>query len=279
LPTIAATSSTKNKLVMVTFQTTEIYPHKLRRLYWPFLALAEVCQEIVGAVAGSFDVEGKRYTIPSFVFRGPATRLRPIRLGLFALLHGDEPAGALGLERLLSSLANHPAPARGYELSCYPLCNPTGYEDGTRHNRAGFNLNREFWHGSALPEIKIIEDELRERQFDGIIALHSNETSNGLHGYIQGRGLNEHLPAPLLRTPVPVSSPKLRTISDGFAVMNAPVEETCPGVLAPPPEQNPRPFRIVYKTAAGAPMSQQVEAISCALRSVLAAYRGFPANP
>ena len=24
-----------------------VYPHKLRRLYWPFLALAEVCREVV----------------------------------------------------------------------------------------------------------------------------------------------------------------------------------------------------------------------------------------
>lgn len=255
------------------FQTTETYPHKLRRLYWPFLALAEVCQEIVDAVAGSFDVDGKRYTIPSFVFRSPATNLRPIRLGLFALLHGDEPAGALGLERLLNSLANDPTPARGYELSCYPLCNPTGYEDGTRNNRAGFNLNREFWRGSGLPEIKIIEDELRERQFDGIIALHADKTSGSLHGYIQDRRLNKRLLAPALRASARVLSPKQGTISDGFSAMDVPVEESCPGVLTSPPGQNPNPFKIVFKTPATAPMSQQVEAISCALRSVLAAYR------
>ncbi|MEJ1972212.1 MAG: hypothetical protein WDM96_06990 [Lacunisphaera sp.] len=76
-----------------------VYPHKLRRIYWPFLALAEVCREVVGTVAGSFEYDAKRYTIPRFVFHGPATSTPPIRLGLFALVHGDEPAGALGLQR------------------------------------------------------------------------------------------------------------------------------------------------------------------------------------
>ena len=67
----------------------EVYPHKLRRLYWPFLALAEECRQIVGTVAGSFDCEGKRYTIPRFVFLGEEGPTRPLRIGCFAVLHGD----------------------------------------------------------------------------------------------------------------------------------------------------------------------------------------------
>ena len=264
---------------MVMFQTTEMnYPHKLRRLYWPFLALAEVCREIVGTVAGSFDVEGKRYTIPSFVFRDPATILRPIRLGLFALLHGDEPAGALGLERLLSSLSNDPRPARGYELACYPLCNPTGYEDGTRHNRAGFDLDREFWRGSDLPEIKIIEDELRERQFDGIITLHVDATCDDRQGCAQSQVLNARMPAPDRSMSSQTSPPDLEKIMAGFSTGNMPAEKRGPGVLAPPPGQNPRPFELMLKTFATASMSQQVEAISCALCSILADYRGCVAQ-
>jgi hypothetical protein len=245
---------------MVILPTAEqVYPHKLRRLYWPFLALAEVCREVVGTVAGSFEVEEKRYTIPRFVFHGPATNAPPIRLGLFALVHGDEPAGALGLERLLGSLVNDPAPAAGYEITLYPLCNPTGYEDGTRQNRAGHDLNREFWRDSDLPEIKIIEDELRERQFDGIIALHADDKSNGLRGYTQDRVLNENFLAPALR---------------GAAY----VKDCHHGVLSPPPEQSPRPFGIIFETPAAAPMTQQVEAIACAVSSIVAEYRGFIAQ-
>jgi predicted deacylase len=259
-------------------QTEPVYPHKLRRLYWPFLALAEECREVVGTVAGSLEVDEKRYTIPRFVFHGPATSVAPIRLGLFALLHGDEPAGALGLQRLLNALVDDPAPARGYELTLYPLCNPTGYEDGTRHNRAGYDLNREFWRGSVQPEIEILENELRERQFDGIIALHADDTSDGLYGYTQGRVLNQNLLVPALRASEHVLPVNKGEIIDGFFAEEGIVEDCYQGILAPPPEQRPRPFEIIFETPAAAPMTQQIEAISCALRSVLTEYRGFIAQ-
>jgi murein peptide amidase A len=255
-----------------------VYPYKLRRLYWPFLALAEVCREVVGTVAGSFEVEAKRYTIPRFVFHGPATNVPPIRLGLFALLHGDELAGALGLQRLLNLLVDNPAPAAGYELTFYPLCNPTGYEDATRCNRAGYDLNREFWHASAQPEIAILENELREQQFDGIIALHADDTSDGIYGYTHGRVLNENLLLPALRASQHVLPVNLGPVIDGFAAEEGIVEDCFSGILTPPPEQKPRPFEVIFETPAAAPMTQQVEAISCALQSVLKEYRGFIAQ-
>jgi protein MpaA len=255
-----------------------VYPHKLRRLYWPFLALAEVCREVIGTVAGSFEMGEKRYTIPRFVFHGPATSTPPIRLGLFALVHGDAPAGVLGLQRLLNSLVDDPAPARGYELTFYPLCNPTGYEDDTRHNRAGHDLNREFWRGSGQPEVGIIETELREGQFDGIIALHADDTSDGLHGYTQGRVLNENLVAPALRACAQVLPVNPEPVTGGFSAGEGLIKDCYRGILAPPPEQRPQPFEIMFETPAAAPMTQQVEAIYCALRSVLAEYRGFIAQ-
>ena len=255
-----------------------VYPHKLRRLYWPFLALTEVCREVVGTVAGSFESDAKRYTIPRFVFHGPATGLPPIRLGLFALLHGDEPAGALGLQRFLNELVDDPAPAAGYELSLYPLCNPTGYEDATRHNRVGLDLNREFWRSSRQPEIEILEAELREQHFDGIIALHADDTSDGLYGYTHGRVLNENLLVPALRASAHVIPINAGPRIDGFAVEDGIIEDCFQGILAPPPEQKPRPFEVIFETPAAAPMTQQVEAISCALRAVLKEYRGFIAQ-
>ena len=67
----------------------------------------------------------------------------PIRLGLFAGIHGDEPAGCEALAHLLADLADNPEIAKGYDLVIYPVCNPTGYEGNTRFNRAGFDLNRD----------------------------------------------------------------------------------------------------------------------------------------
>jgi len=253
-------------------------PHKLRRLYWPFLALAGGCAEVVGQVAGSFQRENTLYPVLRFVFRGPAASTPPIRLGLFALLHGDEPAGALGLQNLLTSLVADPAPARGYELTLYPVCNPTGYENGTRHNGAGYDLNREFWRDSTQPEIRILEQELRLQKFDGIIALHADDTSDGLYGYTQGRILNENLLVPALRASEHVLPINRGAIIDGFPAEEGIVEDCFEGILAPPPEQRPRPFEIIFETPATVPLSQQAEAMGCALRSVLNEYREFIAQ-
>ena len=251
---------------------------KLQRLYWPFLALAGACGEVAGEVAGSYERDNQLYPILRFVFRGPATSTPPIRLGLFGLLHGDEPAGALGLQRLLTSLVEDPAPARGYELTLYPVCNPTGYEDGTRFNRSGYDLNREFWRNSTQPEIRILEQELRSRQFDGIIALHADDTSDGLYGYTQGRVLNENLLVPALRASAHVLPINREAIIDGFPAEEGIVEDCYQGILAPPPDQHPRPFEVIFETPATVPLSQQAEAMSCALRSVLNEYREFIAQ-
>lgn len=254
------------------------HPHKLRRLYWPFLGLAETCREVIGTVAGSFRRDGHRYTIPRFVFQGPETSTPPIRLGAFALVHGDELAGALALERLLARLAAEPELAKGYEVVCYPLCNPTGYEDGTRHNRAGADLNREFWRGSRHPEVRILERELRTQRFDGILALHTDDTCDGLYGFTQGRVLNENLLVPALRACAHLLPVDPRGVIDGFAARDGLIEDCYPGILAPPPDAKPQPFEIIFETPASAPMTQQVEATCCALLAVLSEYRGFIAQ-
>ncbi len=256
-------------------QTNLGYPHKLRRLYWPFLALAEDCRRIIGTVAGAFESEGKRYTIPRFVFLGPDKGAPPLRVGFFALVHGDEPAGALALQYLLTELSDHPELAVGYELVVYPLCNPTGYEDSTRHNRAGRDLNREFWSDSTHPEVRIMEEELCTQHFDGVVALHADDTSDGLYGYSQGRLLNEQLLWPALRASASVLPLNEQQVIDGFAGHEGVICDCYRGILAPPPHLQPRPFEIIFETPARVSLAQQAEATCCALRSLLADYRGF----
>ncbi|MBK9989229.1 MAG: hypothetical protein IPP19_00455 [Verrucomicrobia bacterium] len=84
------------------------------------------------ASTGEFAVDGNNYEIPRYVFAGPIEGQSPIRLGIFAGLHGDEPAGPDALVIFLTELLRDPSRARGYELYIYPVTNPTGYEDDTR---------------------------------------------------------------------------------------------------------------------------------------------------
>ena len=254
------------------------HPHKLRQLYAPFLGLAEHSRRVIGTVAGSFAREDRRYTIPRFTFLGPGDGGAQRRIGLFALLHGDEPAGAAALLRWLQTLADRPALAAGYDLVCYPLCNPTGFEDGTRCSRAGLDLNREFWRNSAAPEISILEGELRTQQFDGVIALHADDTSDGLYGYAHGRVFNENLLLPALRASERVLPRDRRAVIDGFAASEGIIADCFPGVLAPPPDQQPQPFEVIFETPAVMPLDKQVEAAQTALHAMLAAHRGFIAH-
>jgi predicted deacylase len=256
----------------------EIAPHEPRALHALFRALAERCRALTGAVAGEFTVGEQRHLIPRFTFLGPGDGLAQRRIGVFALLHGDEPAGAEALLRWLEALAAAPALAAGYDLVCYPVCNPTGYAAGTRHNHAGLDLNREFWRDSSQPEIAILERELRAQQFDGVIALHADDTSNGLYGYAHGRLFNEHLLHPALRASERVLPRDRRAVIDGFTACEGVISDCFPGVLAPPPDQQPRPFEIIFETPALMPLDKQAEAAQTALLAMLAAHRGFIAH-
>lgn len=248
---------------------------KLSRLVTAFEALAAQSPRVTTGHAGVFDVEGGRYVIPQVVFRGPATNVAQKRVGLFGLVHGDEPAGALALLDLLQTLVAEPERAAGYDLVLYPICNPTGYEDGTRHNRAGFDLNRQFWSGSPLPEVQILERELRTQAFDGLIALHADDTSSGLYGYAHGRELNEDLLVPALRASERVIPCNHEPMIDGFAACAGVINDCFKGVLRPHPEQRPQPFEIIFETPGQASEELQAQAAELAVLSILTEYRRF----
>src|SRR4051812_4054944 len=100
-------------------------------------SLDELCAPLRGLpgltadLLGPFQSNGDDYFLPRFtVYRSKGTE--PIRLGIFAAIHGDEPAGALALVQFLHELAHEPELADDYHIDAYPFCNPTGFEDGTR---------------------------------------------------------------------------------------------------------------------------------------------------
>src|SRR4029079_10895039 len=127
------------------------------QLLEPLHDLAENSKHILSKSFGFFESHGQQYTLPRYVFLGPKGGGDTIRIGIFAAIHGDEPEGALGLIRFLQELTNNPDIAQGYALFFYPICNPTGFEDGTRNSRSGKDLNREFWKDSPEPEVRFLE--------------------------------------------------------------------------------------------------------------------------
>lgn len=228
--------------------------------------------------AGEFVVDGQRYEIPRYVFSGPLAGQSPIRLGIFAGLHGDEPSGPEALVIFLTELLRDPSRARGYELHIYPVTNPTGYEDGTRHNRAGKDLNREFWRDSSEPEVRILEAELEANRFYGIISLHADDTCTGLYGYAHDRLLNEALLRPALVASEKILPRDERPMIDGWSATDGVINQCFKGVLAAPPDQRPQPFDVIFETPALEPLDVQAQAAAVALQAILDEYRGFIAQ-
>jgi predicted deacylase len=222
---------------------------------------------------GSFESKGQTHTLPRYIFLGPRGGGDTIRIGIFATIHGDEPEGALALTRLAAALEQNPDLAKGYCLFLYPLCNPTGFEDNTRHSRNGRDLNREFWKGSPEPEVRLLETEIWTHAFDGIINLHTDDTSDGLYGYVAGAVLSENLLEPALREAERFLPRNRKRQIDGFAARNGIITSSFPGVLRAPGNLQRPPFEITLETPRLAPLHRQVEAFSAALQTILVEYR------
>ena len=180
--------------------------------------------------------------------------------------------GIAAAARFLPLLAAEPAIARGYEVSIYPMCNPTGLAAGTRHACSGRDLNREFWLGSAEPEVVLLEREIRERRFDGLIALHADDETPGLYAFALGAQITEHVVEPALRAAERFLPRNCHPVIDNFTAQNGLIRKGYPGMLCAPPEQSPRPFEIVFETPAHADFELQVDANLVFLRTALDQY-------
>lgn len=245
----------------------------LDRLLSQLDQLAEKSDHLMKKSFGEFKSAGQTYTMPRYLYLGPKSGGDTIRLGIFATIHGDEPEGALALTRLVAALEKNPELAKGYCLFLYPVCNPTGFEDNTRHSRSGPDLNREFWKDSREPEVRLLETEIWLHAFDGIITLHADNTSDGLYGYVAGAVLSENLLEPALREAEQFLPRNRERQIDGFSARNGVISECYPGVLRAPQDMQRPPFEITLETPQKAPLYRQVEAFSAALQTILVEYR------
>ena len=225
---------------------------------------------------GKFRHESRSYALPRFVFLGPDSNDEPVRIGIFAAIHGDEPETGHAALEFLSRLIQEPERARGYQIFVYPICNPTGIQDGTRTSRTGKDLNREFWAGSKEPEVYYLERELGVLGFQGVISLHADNTTHGVYAYVRGATLTEALARPAIEAAEAFLPRATGEIIDGFPAKDGLIHQHCfQGVLSNPVELHPAPFELIFETPQEKPFDLQVEAPVAALDRVLEAYRPF----
>lgn len=234
---------------------------------------AERSPKFISRSLGEFPSAGRTYSLPRYIYLGPKGGGDVIRIGIFATIHGDEPEGALALTRFVAELEKDPEIAKGYALFLYPVCNPTGFEDNTRHSRNGKDLNREFWTESTQPEIRYLESEIWTHAFDGIITLHTDNTSDGVYAFVGGAVLSENLIEPALREAEQFLPRNQRRVIDGFNARSGILADCYAGVLKSVPGLAHPPFEITLETPQEAPLHRQVEAFNAALKTILVEYR------
>jgi hypothetical protein len=261
------------------FKTIEKPARNLRRsiadLLAPLEKIAATSPNLVANHEATFEVNGENYELPRYLFVGPRGGDTPIRVGIFAGVHGDEPEGVHAIIQFIQLLEAHPELATGYYLSFYPVCNPTGFEDGTRHSRNGKDLNREFWKNSSEPEVHLLQAELQSRSFQGLISLHTDDTSDGFYGFVSGATLTKNLIKPALEAAEKFLPRDERPVIDGFPARNGIIVEAYEGILTAPPKVRPRPFEIILETPATPPEYLKELAFVAALQTILLEYNKF----
>ena len=245
----------------------------IERLLAPIERMAESSRHLVGKSSVPFTHAGTQYALPRYLFVGPRGGGDTLRLGIFATIHGDEPEGALALVRFLTQLERNPELATGYALYVYPMCNPTGFEDNTRNSRSGIDLNREFWKQSDQSEVRFLESEIWMQAFHGIVTLHSDDTSDGLYGFVGGDVLSRNLLEPALQAAGRYLPRNHRPVIDGFQANAGIIDDGYRGMLRSVPNLDYPPFELTLETPQKAPLHRQVDALTAALETILTEYR------
>jgi hypothetical protein len=262
---------------MKTLHAEEIRGSAIRRSVATSLTqmekLADHSASLFTAHLEFIDPRGETTRIPRFLFTGPGDRRSFLRVGIFAGVHGDEESGVLAAFDLIQSLHNDPSPALGYELFIYPVCNPWGFSRSARWLKSGADMNREFWRGSGEIEVLMLEGQLMKLAFDGIIALHTDDTSEGIYGFAKGHQLTRHVLEPALEEASRHLPRNFDRSIDNFQANMGIIEQGYTGILGAPPTQKPRPFEIVFETPDAAPMESQVKAHTTAVTTMLERFR------
>ncbi len=259
----------------VTARVSDRWKRDLAEVLAPLNTLVSRSPNLLAKPGACFEQHGRTYELPRYLFLGPKGGDEPLRIGIFAGIHGDEPEGTYALLRFLQVLDARPELASGYCLFLYPICNPSGFEDNTRWARNGKDLNREFWAQSAEPEVRLLEAELTAHAFHGIIDLHTDDTSEGFYGFVRGATLTKHLLEPALQAAEHFVPRNCNERIDGFKTRKGIISEGYNNVLSAPPRIRPRPFEIVLEAPQAPPQFLKEMALVSALQTILAEYRKF----
>ena len=99
------------------------------------------------------------------------------QVGLFAGIHGDEPAGVETILHFLEHLDEYAELITDVDLVIFPCDNPYGYERDMRENAQGLDLNQQFHNPDAVGELRLITPVIRQIPFDLTLDFHEDVDS------------------------------------------------------------------------------------------------------
>jgi hypothetical protein len=206
---------------------------------------------------------------------GPKGGGEPIRVGLFAGLHGDEPEGTFALTESTLLLDQNPHLARDYFLFIYPVVNPSGFANKTHHTASGANIGNELWKNSTCPEVQQIQTELWMHAFDGIVSLKTDPRAAHILIEVGGPVFARHLFDDRLALAQDILPQCVHSGPDTLppfrgVLLNKPNE-----IIRAAPGVRPRPFELVITIPGMAPTLQQRTAVALLLQTALTEYRKF----
>jgi len=102
------------------------------------------------------------------------------RVLISAGIHGDEPSGIEAILYFLKS-GQYKSYLDEWEITILPCINPYGYENNTRENHNGKDLNRLFKDQLPPLEVQLAKSTIKSSYFDISIELHEDSDSNGYY--------------------------------------------------------------------------------------------------
>src|SRR5471032_1860344 len=98
------TSAASSKTVVQPARTSR---RSIADLVAPLEKIAATSPNLVANHDAKFEVNGESYELPRYLFVGPRGGDTPIRVGIFAGVHGDEPEGVHALVQFVQLLEAH----------------------------------------------------------------------------------------------------------------------------------------------------------------------------
>jgi hypothetical protein len=121
----------------------------------------------------------------------------------------------------------------------------------------------------------LLQAELVSRSFQGIISLHTDDTSEGFYGFAHGATLTKSLIEPALQAAEKFLPRNELPVIDGFNARRGIIRDGYEGILSAPPKVRPRPFEIILETPAAPPNHLKGFAFVAALQTILLEYNQF----